>query len=236
MTDLLDGPSDFPAKGQAPATPGWGLATRRMAWRLTWRGWLLLLAALVALLLILQFRIYSFLAPNQPLPSSLLIVEGWSPTSTTKQIADAYRSGHFQKVLVVRPVGDSTNQYESGRYSGDYMVNLIVQEGVPGNCVSAIFPSVAKKDRTYYTALAAKQWFEREGISTKTIDVATLGPHSRRSRLLFQKAFGDDMKVGVIPLDDVEYDPAHWWRTSEGVREVIGEAIAYLYARFLFHP
>ncbi|MGA2556129.1 MAG: hypothetical protein ABSG04_07630, partial [Verrucomicrobiota bacterium] len=60
--------------------------------------------------------------------------------------------------------------------------------------------------------------------------------HARRSRLLFQKACGDDTKVGVIALDDVGYDPTHWWRTSEGVREVVGEGIAYLYARIVFHP
>jgi hypothetical protein len=95
---------------------------------------------------------------------------------------------------------------------------------------------VARKDRTYHSALAAKEWLGQEGISTGTIDVATLGPHARRSRLLFEKAFGNDMKVGIITLDDVEYDPAHWWRTSEGVREVVGEAIAYVYARILFHP
>jgi hypothetical protein len=73
-----------------------------MAWRLTWRGWLLLLTVLFSLLLVLWLCVYSFLAPNQPLPSGLLIVEGWSPSYTTKQIADVFRSGHFQKVLVLR--------------------------------------------------------------------------------------------------------------------------------------
>jgi hypothetical protein len=207
-----------------------------MAWRLTWRGWLLLLTVLFSLLLVLWLCVYSFLAPNQPLPSGLLIVEGWSPSYTTKQIADVFRSGHFQKVLVLRPVGDSTNKYESGRFSGDYMVNLLVQRGVPQDCVSGIFPPIAGKDRTYHSALAAKRWLVQQGISFETIDVATLGPHARRSRLLFQKAFGRDTKVGIIPLDDLEYDPAHWWRASEGVREVVGEGIAYLYARILFHP
>jgi len=64
----------------------------------------------------------------------------------------------------------------------------------------------------------------------------TLGPHARRSRLLFQKAFGKEVKVGVISVEDRDYDPAHWWRSSEGVREVLGEAIAYFYAKFFFSP
>jgi hypothetical protein len=35
---------------------------------------------------------------------------------------------------------------------------------------------------------------------------------------------------------DPEFDPDHWWKTSAGVRGVIGEGLAYLYARLLFHP
>jgi hypothetical protein len=63
-----------------------------------------------------------------------------------------------------------------------------------------------------------------------------MGPHARRSRLIFQKAFRDEVGVGVISVPDDEYDQGHWWTTSAGVRTVLGEVIAYLYARFFFHP
>lgn len=219
---------------QPPESRAWGLATRRMAWRLTWRGWLLVLTFFLVSGWMLKLFAYSFLAPLQPVPSSLLIFEGWSPTSTAKQVADLFHSGHFQKVLVVRALTDSTNIYESGRFAGDYMKNLIVEDGVPQSCVSIIFPLVAKKDRTYHSALAAKQWMMQQGISLKAIDVATLGPHARRSRLLYERAFGDGTQMGIVPLADDQYTAEDWWRTSAGVREVIGESIAYLYARILF--
>ena len=63
-----------------------------------------------------------------------------------------------------------------------------------------------------------------------------MGPHARRTRLLFQEAFGSKVAVGVIAVPDDAYDPRHWWRSSEGVRDVVGEAIAYVYARFFFYP
>ena len=69
-----------------------------------------------------------------------------------------------------------------------------------------------------------------------SFDIVTQGPHARRSRLLYEKAFGGDVEVGVIATEDPKYDPAHWWRSSEGVREVMSEAIAYGYARLFFHP
>jgi L,D-peptidoglycan transpeptidase YkuD (ErfK/YbiS/YcfS/YnhG family) len=33
-----------------------------------------------------------------------------------------------------------------------------------------------------------------------------------------------------------DYNPKQWWRYSDGVREVIGESIAYIYAKFFFYP
>ena len=37
-----------------------------------------------------------------------------------------------------------------------------------------------------------------------------------------------------MALEDGQFDWKHWWRTSLGVRTVIGETIAYAYARLLF--
>jgi uncharacterized SAM-binding protein YcdF (DUF218 family) len=84
--------------------------------------------------------------------------------------------------------------------------------------------------------LTLKQWLRAQGINPTTINVVTEGPHARRSRLLFQKALGNDLTVGIISLQSEEYDPQHWWRTSAGVRSVLSETIAYGYARFLFRP
>jgi hypothetical protein len=45
---------------------------------------------------------------------------------------------------------------------------------------------------------------------------------------------GNTVRVGVLAMDEREYDPVHWWRYSEGVREVLCEGVAYLYVRFFF--
>jgi hypothetical protein len=42
--------------------------------------------------------------------------------------------------------------------------------------------------------------------------------------------------VGIIAVSNADYNPKQWWRYSDGVREVIGESIAYIYAKFLFYP
>jgi len=212
-----------------------GLVTRRECWTLTWRGRLALAALLVTACAFAVIEVHPFLAVTDRVPAQVLVIEGWMQAVIMQQAAEEFRSGGYERAVLIRPVLGLDDQYESGWYSGNWMAALLVQHGVPKEQLTTLFPNVADKDRTYHSALAVKQWLVEQGLSMKSINVATQGPHARRSRLLYQKAFGDSCEVGIIALRNPEYDPAHWWRTSEGAREVIGESIAYLHARFLFH-
>ena len=95
---------------------------------------------------------------------------------------------------------------------------------------------VSGRDRTYSSAIALRNWFRAHQITVQGINVLTEDAHARRTRLLFQEAFGHDVTVGIISIQNPDYNPKRWWRYSEGVRDVLGESIAYIYARFLFHP
>jgi hypothetical protein len=89
-------------------------------------------------------------------------------------------------------------------------------------------------DRTYASALALKNWLGSHGVVETNLNVISLGPHSRRSRLLFEKALGKDYKVGIIAIENQEYDAKQWWASSAGVRSMLDEIIAYLYTRLSF--
>jgi uncharacterized SAM-binding protein YcdF (DUF218 family) len=95
---------------------------------------------------------------------------------------------------------------------------------------------VSGRDRTYSSALALREFFQTNGLAVKNFNILTEDVHARRTRLLFQKAFGATADVGVVAVPDPDYVPARWWRYSEGVREILAESIAYLYAKFLFWP
>ena len=94
----------------------------------------------------------------------------------------------------------------------------------------------AVRDRTYSTALALKKSLLADGVSIAKVNLVSGATHTRRSRLLYEKAFGPGTRVGVIAVPEREFDPTRWWTTSPGVRHVTGEYIAYLYARLLFKP
>jgi len=92
------------------------------------------------------------------------------------------------------------------------------------------------RDRTYGSAVALRNWFRENNMPVRSVNVVTEDVHARRTYLLFQKALGDNVAVGIIAVPNPDYDPEHWWRYSEGVKDVISETAAYLYAKLLFHP
>ncbi len=51
--------------------------------------------------------------------------------------------------------------------------------------------------------------------------------------MIFNQALAPEINVGVIVLEPLSYDPKRWWASSAGVRSIISETIAYIYARFV---
>ena len=114
--------------------------------------------------------------------------------------------------------------------------DLLRKCGLPEESVQMVPSQVLDRDRTYSSAVALRNWFLNHNVQVRRINVMTEDVHARRTWLLFQEAFGDKVQVGIIAAPDPDYDAAHWWRSSEGFREVVGEAIAYLYAKVVFYP
>jgi len=200
-----------------------------------------LLLALTALLLFgLQRGVYPFLALDRPVASEILVVEGWVPNYALKRGLDLSLEQKSRFLLLtggtvsgeVNPQrGDTYAQWATERLQR-FGKDLTHVHPVPS---PELLPEPVR-DRTYASAVAVRTWLTEQNIEVHSINVLTLGPHARRSRLLFQKAFGPEIEVGVIAIKDREYDPRVWWRYSEGVKEVLSEGAAYLYARVLFHP
>ena len=114
--------------------------------------------------------------------------------------------------------------------------NRLRRGGVGRELIQEVPSPEVSRDRTYSSAVALRNWFRDHGVSVQAINVVTEDVHARRTRLLFQDAFGPKVSVGVIAPQNNEYDPKRWWCYSEGVREILGETIAYVYARFFFFP
>jgi hypothetical protein len=195
----------------------------------------LLLGLAATASVIAWFGVYPFLALSERVPSNVFVVECWMPPEAAEATGKAIVAmGGASLVVVACGLKDVADPYVSGRYGSELLVRAMVDSGIsPGAIATCFFPS-ANRDRTYHAALAVRDWLRTRGTQAQALNVVTLGPHARRSRLMFQSALGPEARVGVVALDPKDYDADRWWNSSAGFRSVVGELVAYLYARFLF--
>jgi len=186
---------------------------------------------------LLVFRTHPFLAATHRVEARVLVVEGWVHDYTIRWAAEEFKAGSYERAFTTGGPRPGENTQRSDYYTlASYGARRLKASGVPDECVQMVPSPVSGRDRTYSSALALRDWFREHKVDVHSFNILTEDAHARRTRLLFEKAFGSEVRIGVIAITNPEYDPKHWWRYSEGVREVLGEAIAYVYARVFFHP
>jgi len=215
----------------------WGIVERKERWGLSWRGWLILLVAIIVLGRIWMLNVHSFLAPTRRVDTKILVVEGWVHDYVLRAAMTEFHNGHYDKIYTTGgPVIGSDGAVNDFNTSASVGAELLVKFGMRPDQVQMVPSHVAGRDRTYNSALALKKWFAGHHQPMDRINLLTEDAHARRSHLLFAEAVGAGVDVGIIAIPDPDYQPNRWWHYSEGVREILGESISYLYARFLFYP
>src|SRR5436190_8743250 len=198
----------------------WGTFVRKERWGLSWRGWLIVFAGVLLAFSLFWFRIYPFLAVTHRVDTNVLIVEGWIHEYAIRAALKEFQNNHYQRVFTtggpVEGAGGYINDYNTAASVG---ADLLRRSGLSGESVQIVPSHVMDRDRTYGSAVALRNWFREHNMSVRSINVLTEDLHARRTRLLFEKALGDDVVVGVIPVPSPDYDSRHWWRYSAGVKD-----------------
>ena len=201
----------------------------------TWKGWLVLLLVCGIPAILAARHAYYFLAMNAPVPGGILVVEGWGPDFFMIEAAKEYQRNHYDGVYVTGVPIEAGASFTNFRTYADMGGAILEKMGIDSKSLHVVPAEGVARDRTYTSALALKKWLSDHNVNVKVLTVITVGAHARRSHLLYEKAFGDGVNVGVIAVRDEGMDPDHWWRSSPGFRAVTDEMAAYIYARFLFH-
>ncbi len=193
---------------------------------------------IVVLFLLIVFylfikNIHDFLSLNEPVYGQVLVLDGLLADYAIKQAVDEFDNNNYKLIIT------SGGNIPSGIYVSRYktMAELtkasLIKLGIDKNKIVALPGKNAIRNRTYSSALTLNEWLESHQ-DIKSIDVLTIGCHSRRSRLFYEKALNNKYKVGVISVPDRSYDTERWWMYSRGMRSVISETIGYIYAKFFF--
>jgi DUF218 domain len=215
----------------------WGTLELRERWSLSWRGWSLVALVVLLVTLVFTWRVYPFLAVTHRVNTNVLVVEGWIHSYAIRAAIQEFRNGSYERVFTtggpVQGTGGYTNDYNTSASVG---AELLKKDGLANEALQMVPSHVADRDRTYASALALRDWFHDHNLPVRSVNVLTEDMHARRTRVLFEEAFGKNVAVGIIAVPNPDYDARRWWRYSDGVREVLGESIAYIYARFFFYP
>jgi hypothetical protein len=209
----------------------------RQIWLPTIFGWIFLLViALVTCLLVVR-NIYSFLAQNEPVGARVLVVEGWLAPEELDQAAQIFKKGGYERVVTTGgPISGwpelSSMHSNYAKVAADYLA----QHGVPRNVIIAVPTPASAQERTFLSAVVLRDSAHQLGITLDAIDMYSSGVHSRRSRLLFQMAFGQKVRIGVLAARPADYDPKAWWRASSGVESIIFQSIGLLWVKCFFWP
>jgi uncharacterized SAM-binding protein YcdF (DUF218 family) len=210
-----------------------GLFCRRQRRRLTWRGWLVLAVVAGVFCWVVPPRLCSFLAVTDRVDGTFLVVESWMPDYAMEEVVEEFKAHRYERILTTGgPLEEGS--YFSGYTNYPLLACATLESlGIKPEKLEAVPAPEVARNRTYASALALKAWFQEHQVPVKAFNVVTLGPHARRTRLLFQRAFGGEAKVGVMAIQDRTYDPPGWWKSVEGFEAVMSELVAYLYARVI---
>lgn len=193
----------------------------RWKWRLA--GW----AIVLALLTMGVCRLYPFLCRTQPLVSPVMVLESWMSDADLEQaLAWAATNGVERIYLTGLDINIGSWLSEWKTYPDMTMARLAALEA---NRKYRIFTAPGgnpKRNRTVASAWALKDRYATDLLS---FNVVSVGPHTRRSWRVFERVMGEEIMIGSVALTPAYYNQSDWWKSSEGVRSMIGELIAYLY-------
>ena len=212
------------------------LVVKRYCRCLTFSGWLVLLLMLMLLYRIWLGNVCSWLSLSHPVEAKTLVVEGWIEDYALKNAVDFYEKNGYKHLIVTGLPITQWQDYVAFKNTAEGAGAVIRGDGFKDSIYQAVIPRTVTINRTYNTAVATRILFEKHPGWRKTFNIYSVGVHSRRTHLLFERAFGDAYIIGIIADTDKTFDPEHWWKSSKGFRNVSNEFVAFNYVWAFFHP
>ena len=181
-------------------------------------------------------NLYNFLFLNKSIESKTMVIEGWVPSYALIDAIEYYNDNNYENLIVT---GIPMTQYEYAsdfKFTSQATILALKHFGFSDTIYEARIPTNIYKDRTYSTAIASEEIFKLHPEWEKTFNIYSMGVHSRRSLILFKKAFKKEFDIGIIAHTDRAFVGEKWWESSIGFRNVSNEVLATTYAKFFFHP
>lgn len=206
---------------------------RRECWTLTWPARMIILIVALAALRGSAPYMYLWLACGERMPStapSAVVIEGWINDAVLEETRPWLISHPDVTVYCTGgPVEYGSPLLSFASYAEVTRLRVIAA-GVDTGRVHAVASDYVARDRTWASALAVREVLKNsKQDGPVTLWLVSQGTHSRRSRLLFDRALRGYATVDIWGLKPDRYGRNDWWTLSEGFKAVTGEMTALPY-------
>lgn len=198
----------------------------------TWTGLFCLAAILFAFLYACFSYGESFLAETHRVPADTLVVEAWIGRHGLRAAVDEFRRGGYRYIVATGGLTSGLWEDQPESYS-QMAANELIRLGISKERLMVAISENTERYRTFESAVAVWRTLHLAGIKPKGLNIFTLGPHARRSVMVFTKVNWDVEKIGVIGWCPPEYQKESWWQSSERAKAFLEEAVGYLYEALL---
>jgi len=171
----------------------------------------------------------SFSASTRRLPAEILVVEGWIGSDGVRAAATEFGQRGYQYVVATGGVTEAKGWGQAGWSYAEGAEHELIRSGVPEERIIFAPSRGTESQRTYESAVAVFRALEARSIHPKAINVFTLGPHVRRSCLVFAKVLRPGTEVGGVSWTPSDYQALPWWQSSDRAKELLTETAGYLY-------
>lgn len=212
------------------------LINRRDRLGLTLQGWLFGLALVSVVAWGLLSHIHGFFALTQPIVNAdLLIVEGWVSDDNAQEAIQEFKSHPYKAIVTTGtqlPRGYYLSEYKS---FAELSRASLIKMGIPTDQIIAVPAAGVPRDRSYTSAVALSHWLRSQSLSNpgvyRSANLFSESVHARRSWMLFKRALGSQLELGVISAPSTDYNADRWWTQSEGFKRVLFETIGWVYVQ-----
>jgi hypothetical protein len=207
--------------------------------RVIWLPKVWLIIVMLLIVVTMMFFVFKnsalYLASNEPTHSQYLVVEGWQSEQSLLQALKTFREGNYQYLITT---GGPDNRIINPKYKSfaEESATFLLAQGIAPQKIFSVSAPASAQNRTFLSAVMVREWFDLQNKMLDSLDVFTEGVHARRTRVLYQLAFGDKVEIGVYASSPENYNLDTWWQTSSGAKSVITEVVGMIWVTCCFNP
>lgn len=185
---------------------------------------LCLVVFLVTPMIWLCFYGEAFFSLTHRLPAEVLVVEGWIGNDGIRAASLEFEGRGYK--YIVTTGGQTPDRQNPANYA-ELAEQELIGLGVPQERIVVAPTGEIEHERTFKSAVAAWRALQKRGIHPRAINVLTLGPHARRTRLVYGKVYAPATLVGMIAWAPAYYHTQPWWESNARTKCFLKEIVGY---------